>query len=65
VAANGVTAGEVVTQIGSAMSGRRRKLGHLLADPAAARIAIGHRGRLAASGPGISRPPSPRKGGRS
>ena len=52
VTASGMTVGGVVTGIGSAMSGRRGKPGRLLADPAAARIAIGHRDRLASFGAG-------------
>ena len=52
VTANGMAVGEVGTAIGSAMNGRRRKLGRVLADPAVARIAIEHRDRLSRFGVG-------------
>ncbi len=52
VTANGQVVGEVVTGVGSAMSGRRRKLGRVLSDPAATRIVAGHRDRLARFGVG-------------
>lgn len=44
-----MSVGEVVTGVGSAVNGRGRKLGRLLAD-SAARIVVGHRGRLACFG---------------
>jgi len=48
----GVSVGEVVTGVGSAVNGRRRRLGRLLAVPAAVQIVVGHRGRLARLGAG-------------
>jgi putative resolvase len=50
VTGSGRAAGEVVTEIGSAMNGRRRKLGRILADPAATSIVVEHRDRLARFG---------------
>lgn len=47
-----MTVEEVVTGVGSAMFGRRRSLGRLLADPGAVGIVTGHRGRLAWFGGG-------------
>jgi putative resolvase len=52
VTGSGRAVGEVVTEIGSAMNGRRRKLGRILAGPAAISIVVGHRGRLARFGAG-------------
>jgi len=49
VTVGGVSVGEVVTEVGSAMNGPRRKPGRLLADPAAAQI-VEHRDRLARFG---------------
>lgn len=43
VTANRLAVGEVVTEIGSGMNGRRRKLGCLLADPGVAMIAVERR----------------------
>ena len=52
VTADSVALGEVVTEIGPAVNGRRRTSRRLLADPAAARVAVGHRDRLARFGAG-------------
>lgn len=41
---------EVVTEVGSAMNGKRRKLQRLLADPSATTIVVEHRDRLARFG---------------
>lgn len=43
----GVDAPEVVTEVGSGMNDKRRKLNHLLADPTVATIIVEHRDRLA------------------
>ena len=43
----GLPVAEVVTEIGSALNGRRRKLHRLLSDPAATVIVVEHRDRLA------------------
>jgi putative resolvase len=48
----GQVVGEVVTEVGSAVNGRRRKLGRVLADPDATRIVVEHRDRLARFGVG-------------
>jgi putative resolvase len=42
--------GEVVTEVGSGMNGRRKKLARLLADPRATTIVVEHRDRLARFG---------------
>jgi putative resolvase len=52
VTSNGMTVGEDLTEVGSAVNARRGKLGRLLAGLAAARSAIGRRGRLARLGVG-------------
>jgi putative resolvase len=52
VTANGLTVGEAVTGIESAMNGRCRELGRLLAGAASVRIAIGRQGRMARLGAG-------------
>ena len=41
---------EVVTEVGSAMNGKRRRFARLLADPTATTIVVEHRDRLAAFG---------------
>ena len=46
----GLAVAEVVTEIGSGLNGRRRKLHRLLSDPAAAVIVVEHRDRLARFG---------------
>lgn len=46
----GLAVAEVVTEIGSGLDGRRRKLHRLLADPGAAVIVVEHRDRLARFG---------------
>jgi putative resolvase len=46
----GLAVAEVVTEIGSGLNGKRRKLHRLLADPDAAVIVVEHRDRLARFG---------------
>nr|WTB28766.1 IS607 family transposase [Streptomyces sp. NBC_00830] len=46
----GLTVADVVTEIGSGLNGRRRKLHRLLADPGVGTIVIEHRDRLARFG---------------
>lgn len=46
----GLAVGEVVTEVGSALHGRRRKLHRVLSDPAATVIVVEHRDRLARFG---------------
>ncbi len=46
----GVVVAEVVTEVGSAMTGKRPKLKRLLADPQATTIVVEHRDRLARFG---------------
>ena len=46
----GMAVGEVVTEVGSAMNGRRKKLARILADPTATTIVVEHRDRLARFG---------------
>lgn len=48
--AQGLTVAEVVTEIGSGLNGKRRKLHRLLGDPTAAVIVVEHRDRLARFG---------------
>ncbi|MEU3457226.1 IS607 family transposase [Micromonospora sp. NPDC006766] len=48
--AQGLAVAEVVTEIGSGLNGKRRKLHRLLADPSAAVIVVEHRDRLARFG---------------
>lgn len=47
---SGLSVDEVVTEVGSGMNGRRRKLARVLADPTAAIIVVEHRDRLARFG---------------
>lgn len=47
---SGLTVSEVVCEVGSGMSGKRRKLARVLADPTAATIVVEHRDRLARFG---------------
>jgi putative resolvase len=47
---NGLTVGQVVTEVGSALDGARPKLKRLLADPDVAVIVVEHRDRLARFG---------------
>ena len=46
----GLAVGEVVTEIGSGLNGKRRKLHRILGDPEAAVIVVEHRDRLARFG---------------
>lgn len=46
----GLAVSEVVTEVGSVMNGKRRKLARLLADPSATTIVVEHRERLAPFG---------------
>ncbi|MGW5126021.1 IS607 family transposase [Streptomyces sp. NPDC004069] len=46
----GLLVAEVVTEVGSGLNGRRRKLHRVLSDPQAAVIVVEHRGRLARFG---------------
>jgi putative resolvase len=46
----GLPVAEVVTEVGSGLNGRRRKLHRLLSDPRAAVIVVEHRDRLARFG---------------
>ncbi len=46
----GMAVGEVVTEVGSGMNGRRKKLARILADPTAITIVVEHRDRLARFG---------------
>ncbi|MFF6886214.1 IS607 family transposase [Streptomyces sp. NPDC012421] len=46
----GLPVGEVVTEVGSGLNGRRRKLHRVLSDPQAAVIVVEHRDRLARFG---------------
>lgn len=48
--AQGLAVSEVVTEVGSGMNGRRRKLAKLLSDPTAMTIVAEHRDRLARFG---------------
>lgn len=45
--AQGMSISEVVTEVGSGMNGKRRKLSCLLSDPIASTIVVEHRDRLA------------------
>jgi putative resolvase len=47
---NGLPIAEVVTEVGSGMNGKRRKLARLLADPQAQTIVVEHRDRLSRFG---------------
>ena len=49
----GVDAPEVVTEVGSGMNDKRRKLNQLLADPTVTTIIVEHRGRLACMNVGL------------
>lgn len=46
----GFGVGEVVTEVGSGLNGRRRKLHRVLSDPAAIVLVVEHRDRLACFG---------------
>jgi putative resolvase len=46
----GLAVGEVVTEIGSGLNGRRRKLHRVLSDPTATVVVAEHRDRLARFG---------------
>jgi len=48
--AQGRSVDEVVTEVGSAMNGKRRRFARLLADPTATTIVVEHRDRLARFG---------------
>ncbi len=49
----GVDAPEVVTEVGSGMNDKRRKLNQLLSDPTVTTIIVEHRGRLACMNVGL------------
>ena len=46
----GLSVDEVVTEVGSAMNAKRRKLARVLADPTALTVVVEHRDRLARFG---------------
>ncbi len=46
----GLSVDEIVTEVGSGMNGKRRKLGRVLADPSAVTLVVEHRDRLARFG---------------
>lgn len=46
----GISVDEVVTEVGSGMNGRRRRLARLLADPSTSTVVVEHRDRLARFG---------------
>lgn len=46
----GMAVDEVVTEVGSGMNGRRRRLARILADPTASTVVVEHRDRLARFG---------------
>lgn len=48
--ANGYSVGEVVTEVGSGLNGKRPKLRRVLSDPAATVVVVEHRDRLARFG---------------
>ena len=48
--ANGHTVGEVVTEVGSGLNGKRAKLRRILSDPSASVVIVEHRDRLARFG---------------
>ncbi len=48
--ANGVVVGEVVTEVGSGLNGKRPKLRRVLSDPSARVVVVEHRDRLARFG---------------
>ncbi len=50
VTGHGLSVDEVVTEVGSGLNGRRRRLLRLLSDPDVARIVVEHRDRLARFG---------------
>ena len=50
VSGHGLSVDEVVTEVGSGLKGRRRRLLRLLSDPDVARIVVEHRDRLARFG---------------
>lgn len=47
---NGHVVGEVVTEVGSGLNGKRPKLGRILSDPSALVVVVEHRDRLACFG---------------
>lgn len=49
-ASRGLPVGEVVTEVGSGLNGKRRKLHRVLSDPAARVIVVEHKDRLARCG---------------
>ncbi len=51
----GLAVDEVITEVGSGMNAKRRKLARVLADPTAATVVIEHRGRTAWTPDGHSR----------
>jgi putative resolvase len=51
-AASGLLVGEVVTEVGSGLNGKRAKLRRILSDPSASVVVVEHRDRLARFGAG-------------
>ena len=56
----GLAVAEVVTEVGSGLNGRRRRLHRVLSDPAASVLVVEHRDRLARLASSTSKPHSPR-----
>lgn len=52
---NGHEVGEVVTEVGSGLNGKRPKLRRVLSDPSATVVVVEHRDRLARFGSSISK----------
>lgn len=50
VTSDGLPVDEVVTEVGSGMNGKRRKLARVLSDPTATAVVVEHRDRLARFG---------------
>lgn len=62
VAQEATTQGLSVSEVGSGLDGRRRKLHRLLADPDVSVMVVQHRNRIAWLGSNTSNPPWPRPG---